>query len=56
MPIRNRKLRVQDILEAIEGAREYVAGMSFEDFLKDDFYGEWNYNIKPNTPHNVIVI
>ena len=27
MPRRNWKLRVQDILEAIEGAREYVAGI-----------------------------
>lgn len=35
MPRRNWKLRVQDILEAIGGAREYVAGMSFEDFLRD---------------------
>jgi uncharacterized protein with HEPN domain len=35
MPIRNWKLRVQDILEAIEGARNYVTGMSFEDFLRD---------------------
>jgi uncharacterized protein with HEPN domain len=34
MPIRNWKLRVQDILEAIEGARNYVTGMSFDDFLK----------------------
>ena len=31
MPRRNWKVRVQDILEAIEGAREYVAEMSFDD-------------------------
>jgi len=35
MPRRNWKLRVQDILDAIEGAKNYVAGMSFEDFLRD---------------------
>jgi uncharacterized protein with HEPN domain len=35
MPFRDWKLRVQDILEAAEGARKYVAGMSFDDFLRD---------------------
>jgi len=35
MPRRNWKLRVQDILDVVEGARNYVAGMSFEDFLRD---------------------
>ncbi len=35
MPPRDWKLRIQDILESVEGAQNYVAGMSFDDFLKD---------------------
>jgi uncharacterized protein with HEPN domain len=35
MPHRDWKLRVQDILEAVAGARQYVEGMSFDNFLKD---------------------
>ena len=35
MPHRDWKLRIQDILEAVERAQQYVSGMSFDDFLKD---------------------
>ena len=35
MPPRDWKLRVLDILEAVEGVRHYVEGMSFDDFTKD---------------------
>jgi len=31
----NWGFRVQDILEAIEGARQYVEGMGVDDFIKD---------------------
>ncbi|MGD8389726.1 MAG: DUF86 domain-containing protein [Desulfobacteraceae bacterium] len=35
MPPRDWKLRIQDILDAVEGARRYVQGMRYEDFRKD---------------------
>jgi uncharacterized protein with HEPN domain len=35
VPSRSWKLRVEDILEAIAAAREYVEGMTFEDFCRD---------------------
>ncbi len=35
MPHRDWKLRVQDILEAVAGARQYIEGMRFDDFIKD---------------------
>ncbi len=35
MPLRDWKIRVQDILEAVEGVSHYVEGMTFDDFFKD---------------------
>jgi len=35
MPHRDWKLRIQDILESIEGVQNYVSGMSVDDFLRD---------------------
>jgi len=35
MPSRDWKLRIQDILEAIETVRKYVAGMTFDEFTRD---------------------
>jgi len=35
MPFRDWQLRIHDILEAAQGIRTYAAGMSFDDFLRD---------------------
>ena len=35
MQHRDWKLRIQDILESIEGIQNYVSGMSLDDFLRD---------------------
>ena len=35
MPFRDWEFRVRDILSAVEGARQYIEGMSFDDFIKD---------------------
>ncbi|OIP44230.1 MAG: hypothetical protein COZ12_01880 [Deltaproteobacteria bacterium CG_4_10_14_3_um_filter_60_8] len=35
MPPRDWRLRIQDILEAIEAVRRYVTGMNFNEFSQD---------------------
>lgn len=35
MPFRDWKLRIQDILEAVAAVENYVAGMTFENFIQD---------------------
>ena len=35
MPSRGWRLRIQDILESISAVEDYVAGMTFEDFVRD---------------------
>jgi uncharacterized protein with HEPN domain len=35
MPFRDWKLRIQDILEAVSAVNSYVAGMTFDEFLRD---------------------
>lgn len=35
MPFRDWKLRLQDILEAVAAGENYVAGMTYEDFIQD---------------------
>ena len=36
MPPRNRRLRIEDMLEAVEKIRRYTTGMTFESFRDDD--------------------
>ena len=35
MPLRNWKIRISDIIEAIENVLEYSKGMTFESFITD---------------------
>ena len=35
MPLRSWKIRISDIIEAIENVREYSDGMTFESFVAD---------------------
>ena len=35
MPPRNRRLRIEDMLEAVERIQRYTAGMTFEAFSED---------------------
>jgi uncharacterized protein with HEPN domain len=35
MPSRNWKLRIQDILESVAAVEGYVAGMTFQEFVRD---------------------
>ena len=35
MPSRNWRLRIEYILESIAAVQDYVAGMTFEDFVRD---------------------
>ena len=35
MPSRDWRLRIQDILESVAAVKNYVAGMTFEEFVCD---------------------
>ena len=35
MPLRDRKFRIQDILDAVRAVRKYTEGMEFKTFIED---------------------
>ncbi len=37
MPLRSWKIRISDIIEAIENVQEYSEGMTFDSFAADAF-------------------